>query len=144
MKKNNPVGILLITHSGIGAELLKTAKDTFGKLPSALKLISVQPMHDPDDLTEQASALLEALDLGSGVLVLTDLYGATPSNIALHFYKEASHRVRVVAGLNLPMLFRVLNYSDLGLELLAEKAYCGGRDGIVQLPAEISMPATVE
>jgi len=145
MKKNNPVGILLITHSGIGAELLKTAKVTFGRLPASLKLISVQPLHDPDDLIDQVSAILDAIDLGSGVLVLTDLYGATPCNIALQFYKESNHKVKVVAGLNLPMLFRVLNYSVLSLDELVEKAYLGGRDGVIQLPEESVTPlVTVE
>ncbi|CAK0770012.1 hypothetical protein CCP3SC15_4060003 [Gammaproteobacteria bacterium] len=69
-----------------------------------------------------------SLDQGDGVLVLTDMYGSTPSNIACRLDSE---KVRIVAGVNLPMLIRVLNYSYLSLEDLTNKAISGGRDGII-------------
>jgi PTS system ascorbate-specific IIA component len=72
---------------------------------------------------------VEQLDQGDGVLVLTDIYGSTPSNIASHLSSRPG--VQVVAGLNLPMLLRVLNYARLDLATLAEKAVSGGREGVV-------------
>ena len=80
-------------------------------------------------MREQAQGMVQELDRGDGVLVLTDMYGSTPSNIAAGLQKEG--KVSVVAGINLPMLIRVLNYPFLDLAALAEKALSGGRDGIL-------------
>ena len=76
--------------------------------------------------------MIEQLDQGDGVLILTDMYGSTPGNIACALGQN--NRVAVVAGLNLPMLVRVLNYPQLDLHTLAEKAESGGRIGIVPCP----------
>ena len=84
-------------------------------------------------LAEHARKAAALLDHGAGVLVLTDMYGATPSNIALRL---AGAKVRIVTGLNLPMLMRVLNYSQLGLDQLAEKAVSGGREGVFLVARE--------
>jgi PTS system ascorbate-specific IIA component len=76
-----------------------------------------------------AARAVAALDDGDGVLVLTDMYGSTPSNVASSLGRE--DRVVVVAGLNLPMLVRVLNYPEDSLSALAEKAVSGGNRGIL-------------
>ena len=90
-------------------------------------------------MLRDAKQAAEKLDSGDGVLVLTDMYGATPSNIACRLRKL--HDVRVVAGLNLPMLIRVLNYPGLDLDELMHKALSGGRDGVLIFKPEDGMHA---
>jgi len=129
------VGILLITHSGIGGALLNVAYGTFGRLPLEISHISVSRDPDPDLLVAKASYMVRKLNSGSGVLVLTDMFGSTPSNIASGL-QEQGLAVRVVSGLNLPMLFRILNYPNLALSQLAKKAISGGKEGIFEPLAE--------
>jgi len=123
------VGILLITHGDIGSVLLKSANDVLGICPMSTTIISAAPDCDPAQVLASAIHAVQGMDCGDGVLVLTDLYGATPSNIACRL--RELHNVRVVSGLNLPMLIRVLNYPDLELDELMQKAVSGGRDGVV-------------
>ncbi|MCO6411518.1 MAG: PTS fructose transporter subunit IIA [Thiogranum sp.] len=125
------VGILLVTHGNIGAVLLQSANDILGVCPLPVADLAIPQCCEPDQVLAAARKAARQLDSGDGVLVLTDMYGATPSNIACRL--RESHRVRVVAGLNLPMLIRVLNYPDLGLDELAWKAVTGGRDGVLTL-----------
>jgi PTS system mannose-specific IIA component len=123
------VGLLLITHDNIGALLLRTAIKLLGICPLSTSALSVGPDCDPEGVLEEADQRAQQLDAGDGVLVLTDLYGATPSNIACRLHRL--HTVRVVSGLNLPMLIRVLNYPHLDLNELQHKAVSGGREGII-------------
>ena len=123
------VGLLLITHNSIGGELLKTAASTFGRLPMAVETLEVGESNDPDEMYAQASRLRRQVDTGGGVLVLTDCFGSTPSNIANRLLAEGG--TLVVAGVSLPMLIRVMNYARLDLEDLARKAVSGGCEGIV-------------
>jgi mannose PTS system EIIA component len=123
------VGLLLITHNDIGAQLLATATRMLGRCPLDADCLRVG---DDDDLSKMyatAQTLAEELDHGDGLLVLTDLYGSTPANIA-HTLADREG-VRVLAGINLPMLVRVLNYANLGLAAVTEKALSGGRDGVL-------------
>ena len=123
------VGVLLITHPGIATVLLNTARNMLGQCFLQTAILEV-PLDAPvEDITRQADAAIAKLDQGDGVLLLSDIFGSTPCNIARSLHK--SHRVRLVAGVNLPMLVRVLNYVDLNLNDLASKAASGGRDGIV-------------
>ncbi|NIR29308.1 MAG: PTS fructose transporter subunit IIA [Gammaproteobacteria bacterium] len=123
------VGVLLITHDGLGRDLIDTAGAMLGASPLAMQALEVSQADEPDEVVETAHQRLRELDEGLGVLVLTDAYGSTPSNIAQRLAADA--RVVVVAGVNLPMLIRVLNYPRLSLAEMAEKAVSGGRDGIV-------------
>jgi PTS system mannose-specific IIA component len=123
------VGLLLITHDELGSSLVETATKMLGRCPLLTETLAVTLDGDPDILQLQARRMLEDLDQGEGVLVLTDMYGATPSNIANRLLEV--ERVAVVAGVNLPMLVRVLNYADLNLAGLTEKAHSGGRDGVL-------------
>lgn len=125
------VGILLITHSGIGGALLNVVYGTFGQLPLEISQLSVSRDPEPELLVSKAGYLVRKLDSGSGVLVLTDMFGSTPSNVA-HNLQDKGFDIRVIAGLNLPMLFRILNYPNLPLETLAKKAMSGGQDGIFE------------
>ena len=128
------VGLLIISHNGIGPALLGTATFMLGNCPLQAKLLTASRDCDPDELIADANEQIELLDEGDGVLVLTDLYGSTPSNIAGNLGKQSN--VYTVTGLNLSMLIRVLNYPDLGLKELAEKAYTGALDGIKMIDNE--------
>lgn len=123
------VALLLITHNRVGEALLDTARGTLGVCPLPTGCMAVGPDANPDQLVEQARRLVSELDQGDGVLVLTDAYGSTPSNIACGLSRRCG--ATVVAGLNLPMLLRVLNYPRLRLDQLRDKALSGGRDGVL-------------
>jgi PTS system mannose-specific IIA component len=122
-------GLLLIMHGSLGDDMLEAVKEILCGCPLHTASISVDANCDPDRLFEQASALCDQLDEGGGVLILTDLYGSTPSNIANRLIDQ--HNARVISGANLPMLLRILNYPDMSLEALCDKAADGARDGIV-------------
>lgn len=125
------IGLLVVTHNNIGADLINTATAMLGVCPLATEILPVsQNCGDPELLIRKARQLVGSLDQGFGVLILTDIYGSTPSNIA-HSLIDDVDRVKVVAGINLPMLIRVLNYPRLSLVELADKAVSGGKDGIV-------------
>ncbi|MGF1546567.1 MAG: PTS sugar transporter subunit IIA [Thiotrichales bacterium] len=123
------VGILIITHGGIGTELMKTALNTIGDRPLLIEALAVPQGGDVDRIDARAEALRNKLDSGAGVLVLTDMYGSTPSNIANRLRQHP--KVAVVTGVNLPMLMRILNYPKLGIAELVNKATSGGHDGIM-------------
>ena len=124
------VGILIITHSDIGKQMLLTATSVYGNNPFRVELLSVDNFDQPNDVTQLGQKYVNFLDKGNGVLVLTDIIGTTPSNIA----KSIKHqKIRVVAGLNLSMILNVFNYPKYSLENLAEKAIEGGIDGIMNL-----------
>ena len=129
------VGILLITHNGLGDSLLDCVRHVTGSIPIKLKSLSVLANDDPQSKEEEGRALLKLLDQGDGVLLLTDIYGATPSNIALRLCNPG--QVEGVAGVNLPMLLRVACGPELPLAAMAERALQGGRDCIVALNAEL-------
>lgn len=125
------VGLLIITHDGIGASLLGTATFMLDGCPLQIRLLTASRDCNPDELIADAKEEVSALDEGDGVLVLTDLYGSTPSNIARKLSRDAN--ICAVSGINLSMIIRILNYPELDLEQLAEKAISGGKDGIVLL-----------
>jgi len=123
------VGLLLITHNDLGSALLDTATKMLGQCPLPARTMAVTERADPDLLRARALQLLGELNQGQGVLVLTDMFGSTPANVATAVSREGE--VAVVAGINLPMLVRVLNYPRLELPALVEKALSGGRDGVI-------------
>jgi len=122
-------GLLLITHGRIGQDMLDTTTGILGKCPLMAAAITVHQDCDPDLMYESASQACTTLDQGDGVLVLTDLFGSTPSNIATRLMDR--HAVRIISGVNVPMLLRIMNYPELGLEMLVEKAASGAHDGVV-------------
>ena len=126
------IGVLIVSHGQIGQAMLDISVKTLSVCPLATKVLEVSFECDPDMLTEKAQEMAKSLDTGDGVLILTDLCGATPSNIARRL--AHNNNVMVVAGLNMPMLMRVLNYPELSLEEMAERAVDGGRQGIMLLP----------
>jgi len=122
------IGILLLTHPGIGETLLKNACELVGSCPLRIRCLNIPLESDTDDLQQLAYQSAQELDDGSGVLVLTDAFGATPSNIACQLTGEL--QANVVSGLNLPMLIRVFNYASDDLQALTHKAADGGMRGI--------------
>ena len=126
------VGLLILTHNSIGQTLDDTAIAVIGSASLPTRILVASMDCDTDEILEQVRVALQKLNTGDGVLILTDMYGATPSNIA----SELLNPERVlVSGINLPMLVRVMNYPDLSLNDLAEKAISGGHDGILALTA---------
>ncbi len=124
------VGILLVTHPGIGHALIEVATRLLRKLPLATEAFEVPFDADPDALLPLASAALRRVDGGHGVLVLSDLYGASPSNLAARLSRLGTP-VRRVSALSLPMLMRVMNYADLELDELPAVAAAGARNGVI-------------
>lgn len=125
------VGILVVSHNGIGAELVKTAEEMLAcTSPLPLDMVCIEPDDQPDGILEKFNAVLQNVDHGNGVLILTDMFGSTPSNIACSISERTD--ISIVAGLNLPMLVRVLNYPKLDLKSLEQKAVTGGQEGIVR------------
>jgi PTS system ascorbate-specific IIA component len=125
------VGILIVAHGAFGEALIHCASHVLGKRPLAVAQLGVTVHDDPDALLPQAQALLASLDRGDGVLVLTDMLGATPSNIATRLLQPG--RVEGVAGVSLPMLIRALTYRGERLATLVEKAMSGGHEGVTRL-----------
>ncbi|HYG05575.1 MAG TPA: PTS fructose IIA subunit family protein [Stenotrophomonas sp.] len=123
-------GILLITHPGIGSSLLQVATTLLRQLPLKTEALEVPFDADLDALLPQASAALRRVDGGEGVLVMTDLYGASPSNLAARLARLGTP-VRRVSALSLPMLLRVMNYPEQGLQDLPATAAAGTRNGAI-------------
>ena len=126
------VGILLITHGTLGESLIHSASHVMGSRPPLLMQIGVTPHDDPQQILAHALRLLKSLNHGEGVLVLSDIYGATPCNIAAKLL--APGKVDGVAGVNLPMLVRALTYRDEPLTTVVSKAVSGGAEGVMQIP----------
>ena len=123
------VGVMLMTHEAVGHALISAARHVMPKLPLRIAAVEVPPSSDPDVMRTLTAHHARELDQGDGVLILADLYGATPCNIGLSLGALGVH-LRCVSGLNLPMLLRVLNYAEKPLDELAEIAASGGRGGI--------------
>lgn len=124
------VSLLIIAHAPLGQSVLDAATGTLGRNPLKTAVLDVERSDEPDIAIIQAQRLVEELDQGDGVLVLTDIYGSTPSNIACSLLQREN--IRIITGLNLPMLIRVMNYADLDLPSLTDKAFSGGHDGILR------------
>lgn len=128
------VGILLVTHGTLGESLIHCASHVMGGRPPQLRQVGVTVHDDPDAILEHAQDLVRQLDTGTGVLALTDIYGATPSNIAHKLLSPG--RVEGIAGVSLPMLVRALTYRREALAVVVKKALSGGAEGVLHMPPE--------
>lgn len=130
------IGVLIISHESLGQAMLDISMKTLGACPLDVQVLGVPLDADPEQLAGDAENTLQTLDSGDGVLILTDLCGATPANIACRLASASSKhsQIMVVAGLNLPMLMRVFNYPELRLIDIAERAVDGGRQGVLLMP----------
>ena len=123
------IGILIIAHGNLGESLIHCVSHVLGKTPPQLLYFAVATDIDPADLLPQTRQLVDKLNTGAGVIILSDMYGATPCNLVTKLLSP--NHVEGVAGVNLPMLVRVLNYRDKPLKTCVDKALSGGRDGVV-------------
>ncbi|MFC7419919.1 PTS sugar transporter subunit IIA [Iodobacter arcticus] len=125
------VGIIIVTHVSLGEALVSCAQHIMAReLPNLLQL-SVSKADEPDEVVRRASEMISKLDDGSGVLLLTDIYGGTPSNVAQRLV--VAGKVEAIAGVNLPMLVRTLSYSHQALEVVVSKAITGGLEGVLYM-----------
>jgi mannose PTS system EIIA component len=125
------VGILIITHDHLGQTMLDVVEQAYGHLDLPTRTLPIYPDTDPAICIEKARTLLTSLDQGDGVLVLTDIFGATPANIAGQLISE---NVVIIHGMSLPMLFRIYNYPTLSLDELVDKTITAGHDGMMHQP----------
>jgi mannose PTS system EIIA component len=125
------IGVLIIAHDTLPDSLVKAVTHVLGSRPSQLDTLSVAATDDPLDLMPAARERLRALDTGDGVLVFSDIYGATPCNLAGKL--QVPGHVELIAGVNLPMLVRAFTYRAKGMETMITKAISGGRDGVLHI-----------
>lgn len=125
------IGLFLITHTTYGESLIQCACHVLNKRPLQIAQLGVSLQDDPLDLLPLAQNMLKLVDTGDGVLIMTDIYGATPSNIVTKLLVPG--RIEGLAGVNLPMLLRALTYRDKGMETLITRAVAGGRDGVLNI-----------
>lgn len=128
------IGILIIAHGTMGESLVHSASHVMGTRPPLLRQLGIGMHDDPAVMLPQAQQLLKELDEGQGVLILSDIYGATPCNIVGKLLQPG--RVEGVAGVNLPMLVRALTYRNGDIAKLVEKALSGGREGVIHFTEE--------
>ena len=122
-------GLLIITHERIGRSLLEVAEKILPN-PIPTQILEIKPDQDTHQALQQARQFVQTFSKSHRVLVLTDLYGATPSNLAWQTANE--YHLTLLTGLNLPMLLTVFNYPDLAINELSRKLVKAGREGIVE------------
>jgi mannose PTS system EIIA component len=128
------IGVLVVTHGSIGEALLTSATQILGTSPEQIGTLSVWRQDDPDDLVLRARELLEGLDAGDGVLVLTDIFGATPGNVVSRLLEDG--RIEGVSGISLPMLLRVITGRNGSLSEAVQRALSGGAEGVVHMNSD--------
>jgi PTS system ascorbate-specific IIA component len=126
------IGLLIVAHGTLGESLIHCASHVMGKRPLYLRQLGVTMHDEPDAILPQGRDLVRFLDQGDGVLVLTDIFGATPSNIACKLLEPG--RVQGVSGVNLPMLIKALSYRDQPMDVLIDKALNGALEGMIRMP----------
>ena len=123
------IGILLLTHGELGLQFLTTARLIGLKSEESVSALGIDPTDSPDLLRDQVAQSIKKVDRGDGVLILTDLFGGTPTNLSLSFLEDG--KVEVVTGLNLPMIITAINSKgDYDLRTLAKIASEAGKENI--------------
>jgi mannose PTS system EIIA component len=128
------IGILIVAHGTLSDSLAGAVTHVLGARPSQFATLPVAATDDPLELLPKARALVAELDTGDGVLIFSDIYGASPSNLAAKLL--VSGRIEAVAGVNLPMLVRAFTYRDKGMETIIKKAISGGCDGVLHIDVD--------
>ncbi|MBM3394496.1 MAG: PTS fructose transporter subunit IIA [Betaproteobacteria bacterium] len=126
------VGILIIAHGNLGQSMIDCAAHVFSGRPPQLESLNIDPQADPEEQLRTAQDLVRRLDSGDGVLVISDLFGATPCNVACGVLQPG--KVEGISGANLSMLIRALTYRTQPLAMVAQKALAGGTQGVRPLP----------
>ncbi len=123
------IGILIVTHSNLGAALIEAAQFIIGSLPEKMEAVSIDLREDADILRKKIASAIKRLDGREGILILTDMFGGTPSNLSYSFLEEG--KIEVISGVNLPMVIRSLSLrKTLGLVELGEKIEAFGKKSI--------------
>ncbi len=125
------IGILIVAHEPVASSFAKAVEHVLGQAPKQLDWLDVAANARPDEVVEHAQKRIAAIDDGDGVLVCTDVCGATPCNISTQL--DQPGKVHVLTGLNLPMLLRAINYRNASLIEVTEKALSGGKTGVMQM-----------
>ncbi len=125
------IGILLITHAPLGQAFIVAAAHVFRGTPERLEAIDVIPDQDTAEVNANARAAIRRLDDGSGVLVITDVMGGTPSNCCNQLSEPG--KVAVIAGISLPMLLRAITYRLDTLDVVVDLALAGGQNGAMRI-----------
>ena len=125
------IGLFLLTHATYGESLIQCACHVLNKRPPQIAQLGMAAQDDPLDALPLAREMLKLVDSGRGAVILTDIYGATPSNLAMKLLEPG--RVEGIAGVNLPMLLRAIAYRDKDMETLLIRAVSGGRDGVLNM-----------
>ena len=128
------IGVLIVTHGEIGTSLLESTAQILGERPAQTATLSVWRQDDPDDLVLRARELMEQIDAGEGVLILTDIFGATPGNVVSRLLEDG--RVEGVSGVSLPMLLRVLTSRNGSIAGAVQRAVSGGTEGLVHMNSD--------
>src|SRR5208282_3514154 len=128
------IGILIVAHDTLSDSLAGAVTHVLGARPLQFETLQVAATDDPQQLLPKARALVKELDTGDGVLVFSDIYGATPSNLVSKLL--VSGRIEAIAGVNLPMLVRAFTYRDKGMETMIKKAISGGCDGVLHIDVD--------
>jgi PTS system ascorbate-specific IIA component len=134
------IGILIIAHDSLGESLLRAVTHVLGTRPPQFEVLSVAATDDPAQLQPAARELVDRLDTGMGVVIFSDIYGASPCNLACKLLRPGV--VEGVAGVNLPMLVRAFTYRARGMETLIKKAVSGGCDGVLHIEVDPAYAAT--
>jgi mannose PTS system EIIA component len=134
------IGILIIAHDSLGESLVRAVTHVLGGRPPQFEVLSVAAADDPILLLPAGRDLVSRLDTGSGVLIFSDIFGATPCNVACKLLVPG--RVEAVAGVNLPMLVRAFTYRNRGMETIIRKAISGARDGVLHVDIGPTYAAT--
>lgn len=127
-------GLFIIAHAPMASALKSAAGHCFPEVLAQLQVLDVQAAQHPDEIEAQARILLELARAGDArgeVLVLTDVFGATPCNTVQRL--ADGQQVKVLTGVNLPMLWRALNYAAEPLDTLLTRAMAGGVQGVMQI-----------
>lgn len=130
------VTILVIAHSEIANSLISCAEHILAKRVANLYIVPVKKTEDTEYILNKTKEFISKVGSGQEILILTDLFGATPSNIAARLVKKG--QVELITGVNMPMLIRAIAYANRGLKLCIEKAVDGGKNGIIHLANEVN------
>jgi PTS system ascorbate-specific IIA component len=130
------IGILLITHGELGKSLIECASHVLGSKPVSLESLSIENDCEHENMFKQISERIDLLDQGDGVLILTDIFGATPCNIITKIIKP--EKVNAIAGVNLSMLIRSISYRHEPFDVLIARAIQGAQDGIIHIQSNQS------
>ncbi len=126
------IGFLIVAHGAFGEALIHSASHVMGSRPLYLRQLGVTVHDDPEALLPQARDLLRFVDQGDGVIIFSDICGATPCNIAGKLLQPG--KVEGIAGVSLPMLVRALTYRNMPLAQVVAKAKSGGSEGVTPIP----------